>query len=159
MLTTTTGAYIDVPYAALVVLAVGLELERPRRGTAHLAVLAVAGLIRPEAWLLAGAYWLWLAPTFHGARSWVVHTTLAAMAPLVWMGTDLLTTGNPLFGFSHTTDATAEDGFNGGVGDRGSADLHLEQRGAFGLWCCAGRLRRRDPLAARPAPLGRGWSG
>ncbi len=24
-----------------------------------MALLAVAGLLRPEAWILAGAYWLW----------------------------------------------------------------------------------------------------
>jgi hypothetical protein len=73
-------------------------------------VLAVAGLLRPEAWLLAGAYWLWLAPTLEGLRAWTLHTALAGVAPFLWMGTDLLTTGDPLFGFTHTTEATASSG-------------------------------------------------
>ncbi len=52
-------AYQDVPFAALVVAAVLLEARRPRRGAAVLALLAVAGLLRPEAWVLSGLYVLW----------------------------------------------------------------------------------------------------
>ena len=48
--------YIDVPFLALVVWAAALEAERPRRGGAVFALLAAAGLLRPEAWLLSGAY-------------------------------------------------------------------------------------------------------
>ncbi|HSD80087.1 MAG TPA: hypothetical protein VLB47_05480, partial [Solirubrobacteraceae bacterium] len=51
-------AYIDIPYLALVVWAAALEATRPRRGVAVLALLTAAGLLRPEAWLLAGLYWL-----------------------------------------------------------------------------------------------------
>ena len=52
--------YIDVPFLALVVWAAALEAEKPRRGGAVFALLAAAGLLRPEAWLLSGAYALWL---------------------------------------------------------------------------------------------------
>ena len=53
--------YIDIPYLALVVWAAALEAERPRRGTPVLVLLLLArGLLRPEAWLLGGLYWLWL---------------------------------------------------------------------------------------------------
>src|SRR6476619_4290455 len=51
--------YLDISYVALIVWAVVLEVQRPRRGTAVLVLLAAAGLLRPDAWLLAGAYWLW----------------------------------------------------------------------------------------------------
>src|ERR1044071_7474893 len=44
-------AYIDIPYMALVVWAAVLEAQRPRRGTAVLVTLALAGLLRPEAWV------------------------------------------------------------------------------------------------------------
>ena len=54
--------YQDMPFAALVVGAVLLEARRPRRGVAVLALLAVAGLLRPEAWVLGGLYWLWMWP-------------------------------------------------------------------------------------------------
>src|SRR5271167_4736914 len=51
--------YLDISYVALIVWAVALEVERPRRGTAVLLTLAAAGLLRPEAWALSGIYWLW----------------------------------------------------------------------------------------------------
>ena len=47
-------AYIDIPYLAIVVWAAALEAQRPRRGAPVLAVLATAGLLRPEAWVMAG---------------------------------------------------------------------------------------------------------
>ena len=52
--------YIDVPFLALIVWAAALEAEKPRRGDAVFALLAGAGLLRPEAWLLSGAYALYL---------------------------------------------------------------------------------------------------
>ena len=52
--------YLDVPYCAFVAWAMALEAERPRRGGAVWWLLGVAGLLRPEAWLLAGLYGLWL---------------------------------------------------------------------------------------------------
>src|SRR4029078_1371924 len=52
-------AYIDIPYLAFVVWAAALEAERPRRGNVVFALLACAGLMRPESWLLSGLYWLW----------------------------------------------------------------------------------------------------
>src|SRR5690348_8953664 len=51
--------YLDITYIALIVWAVSLEVQRPRRGRAVLLTLAAAGLLRPEAWLLSGCYWLW----------------------------------------------------------------------------------------------------
>ena len=39
-----------------------LEARQPRRGEAVLGLLAVAGLMRPEAWALGGLYWLWMWP-------------------------------------------------------------------------------------------------
>src|SRR3954468_1158730 len=53
--------YIDIPYLALVVWAVALEAARPRRGTPVFILIALAGLLRPEAWLLAGLYFLWMS--------------------------------------------------------------------------------------------------
>ncbi|MDQ3630864.1 MAG: hypothetical protein M3417_06255, partial [Actinomycetota bacterium] len=46
----------DVGFAALVAAATAAEVARPRRGAAVLVLLALAGLLRPEAWLLAGLY-------------------------------------------------------------------------------------------------------
>jgi hypothetical protein len=54
-------AYIDLPYIALCLAALLIEAKRPRAGWPVLALLALAGLLRPEAWLFAGVYWLYLA--------------------------------------------------------------------------------------------------
>lgn len=100
-------AYQDVPFAALVVAAVLLEARRPRRGAAVLAVLALAGLMRPEAWVLAGLYlayvWRGLAP-----RRRVELAVLAAAAPVLWATTDWIVTGDLLHSL-HGTAALAEE--------------------------------------------------
>src|SRR3954454_12799241 len=44
--------YQDVPFAALVLAAALLEARRPRRGAPVLGLLALAGLLRPEAWAI-----------------------------------------------------------------------------------------------------------
>jgi hypothetical protein len=53
--------YLDLTYVALIVWATALEVERSRRGTPVFVLLAAAGLLRPDAWVLSGAYWLWCA--------------------------------------------------------------------------------------------------
>jgi hypothetical protein len=53
-------AYVDLPYLALVLGAVVVETRRPRAGAPVLALLAAAGLLRPEAWVFSGGYWLYL---------------------------------------------------------------------------------------------------
>jgi hypothetical protein len=57
-------AYVDLPYIALVLGALVIESKRPRAGWPVLALLAFAGLLRPEAWLFSLAYlgYLLLAP-------------------------------------------------------------------------------------------------
>src|SRR5690242_17238400 len=42
--------YLDISYVALLVWALVLEVQRPRRGAAVLVLLAAAGLLRPDAW-------------------------------------------------------------------------------------------------------------
>jgi hypothetical protein len=54
-------AYIDLPYIALVLAALVIETKRPRAGWPVLALLAAAGLLRPEAWLFSLAYLAYLA--------------------------------------------------------------------------------------------------
>jgi hypothetical protein len=99
--------YIDIPYMAIVVWAAALEAARPRRGTSVLLLLAAAGLLRPEAWVLAGLYWCWLA---WGAtwRERARYAALAAIAPVLWAATDYAVTGDPLFSL-HYTSSSAED--------------------------------------------------
>jgi hypothetical protein len=58
-------AYIDLPYIALCLGALLLETRRPRAGWPVLGLLALAGLLRPEAWLFSFAYlaYLLVAPS------------------------------------------------------------------------------------------------
>ena len=100
-------AYVDVPFLALVVWAGALEAARPRRGWAPMALLAVAGLLRPEAWVLAGLYWLWCLPGSAAGRRMGL-ALLAAAAPVLWALTDLVVTGDPLYSVT-ATSALAEE--------------------------------------------------
>jgi hypothetical protein len=99
--------YIDVPYMALVVWAAVLEARRSRRGVPVFLLLAAAGLLRPEGWVLAGLYWLWMA----WRASWrerLLYAALTAIGPLVWATVDLIVTGDPLFSLLYTS-GSAED--------------------------------------------------
>jgi hypothetical protein len=99
--------YIDLPYMALVVWAAVLEARRPRRGAPVLGLLAAAGMLRPEGWVLAGLYWLWTAWRAPWRRR-LGYAALAAVGPLVWTLVDLAVTGDPLFSLLHTS-GSAED--------------------------------------------------
>ena len=100
-------AYVDVPFLALVLWAAALEAERPRRGTAPMALLFAAGLLRPEAWILAGAYWAWCVWPSRGRRLHPGLLALAAGAPILWAITDAAVTGDPLHSL-HATSTLAD---------------------------------------------------
>jgi hypothetical protein len=99
--------YLDITYIALVVWAVALEVERPRRGAPVLWLLAAAGLLRPDAWVLSGFYWLWLARRADNATR-LRQLAIVASAPLAWMALDALVTGDPLFSLHSTSGLAAE---------------------------------------------------
>lgn len=107
-------ASIDIWFLFLIVLAMLLEARRPRRGAAVLAVLALAGLLRPEAWLLAGVYWLWLWPASDWPRR-IRHAALVAAAPLLWALADLVVMGDPVFSLFSTQEATARIDYPTGI--------------------------------------------
>jgi hypothetical protein len=91
--------FLDIPYCALIAWACVLEVERPRRGGAVFVLLGLAGLLRPEAWLLAGLYALWM-----GWR-WI---PAALVAPALWSLVDFTVTGDPLFSLLHTDGLALE---------------------------------------------------
>lgn len=109
-------AFQDVPFAALVLGAAVLEARRPRRGLAVLALLAVAGLVRPQAWILAGAYWLWLFPALD-RRGRMVTLAAALAAPVAWMLADLAVSGSPLYSFTGTRAGAQLAGRQTGLGN------------------------------------------
>jgi hypothetical protein len=99
--------YIDIPYMALVVWAATLEATHKRRGVSVLILLALAGMLRPEAWFLSAMYWVWVSwkATW---RERFLFAAIAAAGPLTWAAVDFLVTGNPLFSQQYTS-GSAED--------------------------------------------------
>src|SRR5262245_56458078 len=106
-------AYVDVPYIALVLGALLIETKRPRTGWPVLVLLALAGLLRPEAWGFAIAYWLWLALDYRGGVRWRRErsprelTWLAVLAlagPVLWLLFDGVTTGDLLYSLTGTQE-------------------------------------------------------
>ena len=111
-------AYVDIPYIALVLAALVVETKRPRAGWPVLALLAVAGLLRPEAWLFSAAYLLFLtypredrppgllAPLVALVRpgEQLGLTLLAASAPVLWALSDLAFAGDALYSLTGTQD-------------------------------------------------------
>ena len=120
-------AYIDIPYMVFVLAALLIETKRPRAGWPVLLLLALAGLLRPEAWLFAGFYFLYLALELTPApedgkpglrsrlpglrlrdggidRKLILMACLAAAGPVIWVLFDLITTGNLLYSFTGTRE-------------------------------------------------------
>jgi len=100
-------AYVDIPYLCLLLGALLVETKRRHAGTPVLALLALAGLLRPEAWLLAFAYiiWLWRSDALR-----TEHIVLLVTAPVLWALSDLAVTGNPLHSLTGTRSTAAELG-------------------------------------------------
>ncbi|MFL5844395.1 MAG: hypothetical protein ACJ762_06845 [Solirubrobacteraceae bacterium] len=107
MLRDVVLAYLDVSFGALILLAVLLEVRRRRRSAAVLGVLALAGLLRPEAWVLAALYLAWLWRGLDG-RDRVRYAALVLLAPAIWFASDAIITGDPLHSL-HGTAALAEE--------------------------------------------------
>jgi hypothetical protein len=118
-------AYVDLPYVLLVLGALLVESIRARAGAPVLALLALAGLLRPEAWAFSGLYWLyaigWTPPPLRGRaaraasfagpprtrREIALLALLAAAAPIVWILSDLAITGDALWSLSNTRHTAA----------------------------------------------------
>jgi len=98
-------AYVDIPYLALVLGAVLAETRRRHAGAPVLLLLGLAGLLRPEAWLFAGAYWVYLWRCGTRERGELARlAALAAAAPVLWALSDLIVTGDPLHSLTGTRE-------------------------------------------------------
>ncbi|MEN3279539.1 MAG: hypothetical protein V7607_679 [Solirubrobacteraceae bacterium] len=117
-------AYIDIPYLGFVVWAAALESERPRRGTPVFVLLACAGLMRPEAWLLSGLYFLWCFPPTDWPRR-VRYAILTGFPPVLWTALDWWATGDPKFSLTHTSGLAEELGRTAGLSHIPSATVQF----------------------------------
>jgi hypothetical protein len=117
-LNTGLRGYVDLPFVALLLAALLIEARRRRAGSPVLAVLAAAGLLRPEGWLFAAAYVAYLAaePGFRGRRA-VVALVLLAAAPVLWVAFDWSVTGHPLYSLTGTRTAARSLGRDTGLHD------------------------------------------
>jgi hypothetical protein len=131
-------AYLDVPYVLAVLAALLLETRRPRAGAPVLGLLALAGLLRPEAWVFSFLYWLYLLDLLPAApgrklpsgrarsrRELAGLTVLAAAGPLLWLGSDLAITGNPLWSLTNTRHTASQLGRKTGIAN---VPLYLPKR-------------------------------
>jgi hypothetical protein len=94
----TLQGSVDVPFLALVLAALSTHLAAGERPRTVLALLALAGLIRPEAWLLSLAYAAYVRR----------DVALAFAAPVLWALFDLVTTGDPLHSLTGTQDLAVQ---------------------------------------------------
>lgn len=110
---------MDIPFLLMIVWAAILEVQKPRRGTAPLILLAAAGLLRPEAWLMAGIYWLWLSLAhvrpkldlpgeLPSIRRLAGYAVLVVAAPIAWLWWDWLVTGDALYSIHSTSKVATE---------------------------------------------------
>lgn len=131
-------AYVDIPYVCLVLGALLRETRRPRDGVGVLVLLALAGLLRPEAWLFAALYlvWLWWPRRWQTPRLPLL-VALAAAGPVLWVLHDLLITGDPLYSLTGTRE-------NADVLDRATGFDDVPVTGA----------RRLGEIAREPVLLG-----
>ncbi len=104
-------AYVDVPFLALVVWA-GVREAEGKRGAAGFLVLA--GLLRPEGWILAGLLWVWRWPAADTARR-VRGAGLVLLAPVIWCLVDFVVTGNPLHSVTATSSLAEDLGRDRGI--------------------------------------------
>lgn len=148
----------DVTGAALVLLALLLALDDPRRRWAPLLVLTAAGLVRPEAWLLLAVWALWCARSAP-RREAIAFLATAAAAPVLWAGSDLLMARDPLYSARLTRSGAESLGRVTGLTEvPGQLSRGLEQvlglapllGGALGLAVCLAlpRMRARAVLPA-----------
>jgi hypothetical protein len=116
-------AYVYVPYMLFVLAALLVETRKRRAGAPVLVLLALAGLLRPEAWAFSALYWLYLViasarayPSLSRAQM-ARLALLAASAPLVWVLSDLLVTGDAMWSLTNTKHTAAALGRASGIED------------------------------------------
>jgi hypothetical protein len=98
---------VDIWFLFFIFAAAAMEVHRPRRGMSVMLLLVLAGLLRPEAWVLAGVYVLWLFPK-KGFRGIWPYVLLAAAAPVLWVAWDWIVTGKPLYSLTSTRETAGE---------------------------------------------------
>jgi hypothetical protein len=124
-----------------------------------LVLIAVAGLIRPEAWVLLGAYGVFVWLREPGLRPLVAAAVV--LPPVLWLGMDWIGSGNPLHASSTATSATEGSAANAKVPAfevvRRAADAVILPTLILAAVGVAFAARRRDHQVLSLAGLALGW--
>jgi hypothetical protein len=124
-----------------------------------LVLIALAGLIRPEAWVLLGAYGVYVWLSEPGLRPLVAAAVV--LPPVVWLGMDWIGSGDPLHASSTATSATEGSAANAKVPAfevvRRAADAVILPTLILAAVGVAFAARRRDRPVLSLAGLALGW--
>lgn len=115
----------------LVMLVLGaIDRELSRRSGQALALALAAALLRPEAWPLLAVYGFVLWRRDRALRSWLIAAALAL--PLLWLGPDLLGSGDALTGSERARDVNGSF-----LGEAFEAVGRAFELPLAALWACA----------------------
>jgi hypothetical protein len=124
-----------------------------------LVLVALAGLIRPEAWVLLGAYGAYVWLNEPGLRALVVAAVV--LPPALWLGMDWIGSGDPLHAGSTATSATEGSAANAKVPAfevvRRAAEAVILPTLLLAAVGVAFAVRRRDRPVLSLAALALGW--
>jgi hypothetical protein len=124
-----------------------------------LVLIGLAGLIRPEAWVLLGAYGAYVWLTEPGLRP--LAAAAVVLPPVLWLGMDWIGSGDPLHASSTATSATEGSAANAKVPAfevvRRAADAVILPTLILAAVGVAFAARRRDRAVLSLAGLAVGW--
>jgi hypothetical protein len=124
-----------------------------------LVLIALAGLIRPEAWVLLGAYGVYVWLSEPGLRPLAAAAVI--LPPVLWLGMDWIGSGDPLHAGSTATSATEGSAANAKVPAfevvRRAADAVILPTLVLAAIGMAFAWRRRDRAVLSLAALALGW--
>jgi hypothetical protein len=145
---------------ALIALSLGaVDRHLAGRRDWALVLIAVAGLIRPEAWVVIAAYGLYV---------WIREPRLRPLAiaavvvpPALWLGLDWAGSGDPLHGGSTATEATEGSAATASVPSlevvRRAADAVIVPTLVLAAFALVEAARRRDRRVLALAVLAIAW--
>jgi hypothetical protein len=145
---------------ALIALTLGaVDRHLAGRRDWPLVLVAIAGLIRPEAWVVLAAYGLYV--WFDEPRLRPLAIAAVVLPPALWLGLDWAGSGDPLHASSTATEATEGSAANASVPGlevlRRAADAVIVPTLVLAAVGFAEAVRRRDRRVLALAVLALAW--
>jgi hypothetical protein len=145
---------------ALIALTLGaVDRHFDDRHDHALVLIAIAGLIRPEAWVLLAGYGLYV--WMREPRLRVLVAVAVLLPPVLWLGLDWIGSGDPLHGSATATSATEGSAANAKVPAlevvRRAADAVIVPTLVLAAVGLGFAWRRRDVRVLSLAILALGW--